>query len=34
MKTHTANYLDTFITVADDCPAVAGEMGSPVYGNL
>lgn len=25
MKVHTTNYTNTFITVADDCPAMAGE---------
>lgn len=25
-KTHTTNYFDTFIQVADDCPAVSGEI--------
>jgi len=26
MKPHTTNYENTFIAVADDCPAVAGEV--------
>ena len=26
MKTHTTNYKDTFIEVADDCPAKEGEI--------
>lgn len=26
MKTHTTNYQDTFIAVADDCPAIRGEV--------
>jgi hypothetical protein len=26
MKTHTTNYKDTFIAVADDCPAKEGEI--------
>ena len=26
MKQHTTNYTDTFIEVAPDCPAAAGEM--------
>ncbi len=26
MKTHTTNYKDTFIEVADDCPATSGEI--------
>ena len=26
MKVHTTNYNDTFITVADDCPATKGEI--------
>lgn len=26
MKIHTTNYQDTFIAVADDCPAVSGEV--------
>lgn len=25
MKVHTTNYRDTFIEIAEDCPAVAGE---------
>ena len=24
-KLHTTNYYDTFIAVAEDCPAVSGE---------
>lgn len=26
MKVHTTNYRDTFIEVADDCPATGGEV--------
>ncbi len=26
MKTHTANYFDTFIEIADDCPVANGEV--------
>jgi hypothetical protein len=26
MKTHTTNYIDTFIEVSEDCPAVCGEI--------
>lgn len=26
METHTTNYQNTFIAVADDCPAAAGEI--------
>ncbi|TGK31068.1 hypothetical protein EHQ12_03220 [Leptospira gomenensis] len=26
MKTHTTNYLNTFIEIAEDCPAVSGEI--------
>jgi hypothetical protein len=26
MKTHTTNYLNTFIEVADDCPTTLGEI--------
>lgn len=26
MKTHTTNYVDTFIEVAEDCPATKGEI--------
>lgn len=26
MKVHSTNYLDTFIAVAEDCPAVIGEV--------
>jgi Family of unknown function (DUF6157) len=26
VKIHTTNYQDTFIAVADDCPAIAGEV--------
>lgn len=29
MKTHSTNYTNTFIAVADDCPAVQGEI--PAY---
>jgi len=31
MKIHTTNYTDTFIKIADDCPATAGER--PPSGN-
>lgn len=26
MKTHTTNYTDTFIQVADDCPVMSGQV--------
>jgi hypothetical protein len=26
MKIHTTNYTDTFIEIADDCPATSGEL--------
>jgi Family of unknown function (DUF6157) len=26
MKTHTTNYTDTFIEIADDCPTTLGEI--------
>lgn len=26
MKIHTTNYTDTFIEIADDCPATSGEI--------
>lgn len=26
MKTHTTNYQDTFIAIADDCPVTEGEI--------
>jgi hypothetical protein len=26
MKTHTTNYFNTFIVIADDCPIAKGEM--------
>lgn len=26
MKTHTTNYINTFIEVAEDCPAASGEI--------
>lgn len=26
MKTHTTNYINTFIAIADDCPATQGEV--------
>ncbi|MDV6234713.1 DUF6157 family protein [Leptospira ellisii] len=26
MKTHTTNYLNTFIEIAEDCPVVTGEI--------
>jgi hypothetical protein len=29
MKIHTTNYTDTFITVAEDCPATMAEIPSP-----
>ena len=32
MKTHTANYKNTFIAVADDCPVPGGEV-PPVKGD-
>ncbi len=32
MKTHSTNYFNTFIRVADDCPAVTGEI-PPVKGD-
>ena len=32
MKTHTTNYINTFILVADDCPAMIGEI-PPKKGN-
>lgn len=32
MKTHTTNYQNTFIAIADDCTAVAGEM-PPIKGD-
>jgi hypothetical protein len=32
MKTHTANYYDTFIEIADDCPVGRGEV-PPVKGD-
>jgi len=32
MKTHTTNYKDTLIAVADDCPAARGEV-PPVKGD-
>lgn len=32
MKTHTTNYKNTLIAIADDCPAKAGEM-PPVKGD-
>lgn len=32
MKTHTANYYDTFIEIADDCPVANGEV-PPVKGD-
>lgn len=32
MKTHTTNYRNAFIEVADDCPATSGEM-PPVKGD-
>ena len=32
MKVHTTNYKDTFIEVADDCPAASGEI-PPAKGN-
>lgn len=33
MKTHTTNYTNTFIEVADDCPAALGEI-PPIKGNV
>jgi len=32
MKIHTTNYIDTFIEIADDCPATQGEI-PPVKGD-
>jgi hypothetical protein len=32
MKIHTTNYINTFIEVADDCPATSGEI-PPLKGN-
>lgn len=32
MKIHTTNYNDTFIEIADDCPATSGEV-PPTKGN-
>lgn len=32
MKTHTTNYTDTFIEIADDCPIAEGEI-PPVKGD-
>jgi hypothetical protein len=32
MKIHTTNYIDTFIEVADDCPATNGEI-PPIKGD-
>lgn len=32
MNTHSTNYTDTFILIADDCPAPAGEI-PPLKGN-
>lgn len=32
MKTHTTNYQNTFIEIAEDCPAIAGEA-PPVKGD-
>lgn len=32
MKVHTTNYENTFIAVAEDCPATTGEM-PPIKGN-
>ena len=26
MKTHTTNYFDTFIEIAEDCPSINGEI--------
>ncbi len=33
MKVHTTNYEDTFIEIADDCPATSGEI-PPTKGNV
>jgi hypothetical protein len=33
MKLHTANYQDTFIKIADDCPATTGEI-PPLKGGM
>jgi hypothetical protein len=32
MKTHTTNYIDTFIEIAEDCPTTCGEI-PPVKGD-
>jgi hypothetical protein len=32
MKVHTTNYIDTFIRIADDCPAKTGEI-PPIKGD-
>lgn len=32
MKIHTTNYVNTFILIADDCPALCGEI-PPVKGD-
>ena len=32
MKTHTTNYTNTFIEVAEDCPAISGET-PPIKGD-
>lgn len=32
MKIHTTNYINTFIIIADDCPAACGEI-PPVKGD-
>ncbi|KAF0198907.1 MAG: hypothetical protein FD166_898 [Bacteroidetes bacterium] len=33
MKIHSTNYKNTFILIADDCPAMAGEM-PPAKGDM
>lgn len=32
MKIHSTNYSDTFIKIADDCPAASGEI-PPIKGD-
>ncbi|HWV72688.1 MAG TPA: DUF6157 family protein [Pseudosphingobacterium sp.] len=34
MKTHTTNYFDTFIQVAEDCPVASGEVPSLAFDHL
>lgn len=33
MKVHTTNYTNTFIQIADDCPAISGEI-PPTNGDV